>query len=324
MRRPGGGSMVAVRVALGAVIALLGVTGISASASAYTGPAAPFNYCAVNNPEVFKCLYVNIYGGEVILGKKTVPIINPLVLQGGYTENEKALDISKRRWSQMVPATNGVSLSKTPEPVPGGLLGLIPPSSSPPSIRQLTTYYTDHDLDAVYGTVELAEPANDAIISEYDLLSEEELATQLLVKIHLENPFLGSSCYIGSNSSPIVWNLTTGATEATWEHGFNFEEEQRLVPAPNKSIVGTSGVSHEIRVIVGGVAASFSAALTGAQLVANAWAAPGATGCGGTLAPIIDPLVNAATGLPSPAGRNTVKNDVNIDIATPESVREFG
>jgi hypothetical protein len=51
-------------------------------------------------------------------------------------------------------------------------------------------------------------------------------AVQLPVKVHLENPFLGSSCYIGSNSSPIVINLTTGTTSP---------------PPPNTPIKGSKG-----------------------------------------------------------------------------------
>jgi hypothetical protein len=46
------------------------------------------------------------------------------------------------------------------------------------------------------------------------------------VKVRLENPFLGSECYVGSNSSPVVLNLTTGTTSP---------------PAPNKPIKGTVG-----------------------------------------------------------------------------------
>ena len=38
------------------------------------------------------------------------------------------------------------------------------------------------------------------------------MAMKLPVKMHLENPFLGSNCYVGSSSSPLIWNLTTGTT----------------------------------------------------------------------------------------------------------------
>ena len=46
------------------------------------------------------------------------------------------------------------------------------------------------------------------------------------VKVHLENPFLGKSCYVGSSSSPISWELTSGTTAP---------------PGPNTPITGTVG-----------------------------------------------------------------------------------
>ena len=46
------------------------------------------------------------------------------------------------------------------------------------------------------------------------------------IKIHLENPFLGSICYVGSSTSPMIWELTTGTNQPA---------------APNKPIKGKAG-----------------------------------------------------------------------------------
>jgi len=44
--------------------------------------------------------------------------------------------------------------------------------------------------------------------------------------------------------------------------------------------------------------------LNGTKLVDNAWAAPGASGCGGFLAELLlNPIVNASPGLPAAAGK---------------------
>jgi hypothetical protein len=300
---------------LGPVVAtaVLAVVGAASSASAHTGTYELFNNCPVSNPEVFKCVNATTYGGEIVLGKKTTPIVNPVILQGGYSTATRA----QGRLSRFFGASNGLTLSKTPEPVPGGLLGLVPPTSSPPAIKQLSAYYSAHNMTGVNGVVELAEPATSMRISEFNTLSEEGMALRLPVKIRLENQLLGSSCYIGSNSSPIVWELTSGSTEATWFLGINGlgerVEEQKIVPPPNKPIHGVSGFGDlDENAVIAGLGEDF--------LVENRWSAPVATGCGGALAPIIDPLIDAAIGLPSPAGRNTVILKSNIYLSASETV----
>jgi hypothetical protein len=40
-----------------------------------------------------------------------------------------------------------------------------------------------------------------------------------------------------------------------------------------------------------------------AKLVDNAWSAPGATGCGGFLVELLDPIINAAAGVPAAGGQ---------------------
>jgi len=117
----------------------------------------------------------------------------------------------------------------------------------------------------------LAAPASSIGLDELALLTEEGTALSLPVKVHLENPFLGSTCYIGSNTSPIIINLTTGTTAP---------------PPPNKPIKGKVG---EVTSNPAGNLLTISKN----SLVNNSFAAPGTSGCGGIFAPIIDPLVNA-------------------------------
>ena len=190
-----------------AVVAL-GALAFVPSASAHTGEYARFNYCPSTNPSVFKCLYSETIGGKVVLGKKTVPIVNKVILQGGYAREDEATGNSA-----FVAATNGVTLSKTPQPVPGGLTGLV-------NCKEISNFFErvaceaafENGVTGVNATLELARPASEIVVNQEALAGELGVALKLPVKVHLENPFLGSECYIGSSSSPLIWNLTTGVT----------------------------------------------------------------------------------------------------------------
>jgi hypothetical protein len=284
-------------VALVAAVTAIAALGVVASASAHTGLYAKFNYCPSTNPAVQKCLVSVTKGGKVTLGKKTVPIVNAVTLQGGFSE-ENAAGVSK-----FFGATNGVTLSATPQPVPGGLTGLI-------NCKEITLGWLrvscesvfENGLTGVNATVELARPATEITVDQLNLLFEEGVSLTLPVKVHLENPLLGSNCYVGSSSSPISWNLTTGATSP---------------PPPNKAIHGTAG---ELEFYEEGNILE----LTKAEIVDNAWGAPGASGCGGFPAEyILNPIINASVGVPSAAGKNTtILGNSTVDVAAASAVNK--
>jgi hypothetical protein len=269
------------------VIAMLGLTG-NASAK-LTGEFTRFQFCPYTNSEVKRCLYSVNNGGEVVLGSKKVPIVNPVVLQGGYgAEIEEGPEAG---FSKFFAATNGVTLSKAAQPVPGGLAGLVNCKEISNFLLRISCEVTfENGLTGVNSTLELAKPASDIRISELHLAEELGVALKLPVRVHLENPFLGSSCYVGSSSSPIIWELTAGKTNP---------------PKPNEPIKGSGGVTEffeEGQILK----------LKGAEIVDNAWSAPAASGCGGIFSFIIDPIVNSSSGLPATAGHNTakLKNDI--------------
>jgi hypothetical protein len=290
-------SRLPLRGAIGLLVGLLATLGLATSASAHSGEFAKFNYCPSTNPEVFKCLYSVTTGGKIILGKKTTPIENPVTLQGGYGATNR----EKKHISKFFAATNGITLSHTPQPVPGGLAGLINCKEIENIIERVACELVfENGLTGVNATLELAKPASEIEISEFNILLEEGLALKLPVKIHLENPFLGSSCYVGSSSNPIIWNLTSGTTSP---------------PSPFTPITGTSGTS-ELK------ENAEIAQLNGNELVENNWSAPGATGCGEPFSIIIDPILNSQLGVPNKAGENTAILKNTIDIATPESVNK--
>jgi hypothetical protein len=282
-----------IRYGYGALLAgALAILCLPAGALAHTGEFAKFNFCPSTTEGVHKCLYSVTGGGEIVLGKKTTPIVHPVTLQGGFgTPNEENV-------SSFYGATNGETLSKTQQEVPGGLLGIVPPESSPPLVKLLSKFFFENKLTGINAVLELAEPASEIKISTFNLLIEEGVALKLPVKVHLENPFLGSSCYVGSSSKPLIWNLTTGATSP---------------PAGHASISGKAGFS------------SFKegfeiAEITENELVENNWSTPEASGCGGVLSFLVDPVINSVIGLPSPAGVNVAKLKNTIYEATVGSV----
>ncbi len=182
----------------------------------------------------------------------------------------------------LIAATNGVTLSKSPQPVPGGVLGIVPEASQPPLVKALFKFFFENKLTGLNSTLELAKPAPEVLISEFHLAAEEGIALKMPIKIHLENPFLGKNCYVGSSSTPVIWNLTTGATSP---------------PGPNKSISGFGGEGEfleEAHIIK----------LNNSKQVDNAWSAPAASGCGGILSFLVNPIVNAQLGTTT-AGHNT-------------------
>lgn len=277
------------RTALVAMLVVaLAVLGLAGSASAkLTGNFKKFEQCPWTNATVIRCLLSPTESGEVIMGSKKVPIVNTQTLQGGVTE------AGEDGFGKLVAAKNGITLSKTSQPLPGGLAGLVNCNEITIGfIREACKAVFENGVTGVNTTLELAKSASDVRVSESHLAEEEGIALEMPVKIHLENPFLGSSCYVGSSTSPMIWKLTAGFTAP---------------PGPNKPIRGSAG---ELNVLEEGSILRLDKAV----LVDNAWAAPSASGCGGIFSFAINPILNLASGLPAKAGTNTaiLKNTINV------------
>jgi hypothetical protein len=292
MRKGAMGQVLGVAMALVAVLAAVGAS--SALAAKPTGKYAVFSDCPLTAAGVNECLYSTTTSGEVKLGKAAVPISKTIVLQGGVTENEET------GVEGFVGAADGNTLVKTALPVPGGLAGLVKCNEISNLVERVACELVfENGVTGVTATTELAAPATSIAINEGNLISEHGVALSLPIKVHLENPFLGSTCYIGSNAHPIVLNLTTGTTRP---------------PAPNKAIKGSSGTfefSEEGQYAID----------HGVSLVENAFAAPGAEGCGGIFAVLVDPILNAKEGLPAAAGNNTAILDDPVQIASAKAVK---
>ena len=271
------------RVITALLITALAALGLAGTAQAkLTGNYTKFAQCPYENLEVKKCIVSINNGGEVVLGSKKVPIVNPVTLQGGYGV------IGEDEFSQFYGAKNGITLSKAAQPVPGGLAGIINCKEIKDFFLRLSCEVTfENGLTGLNATLELAKPASAIRISENNLGAEVGTALELPVKTHLENPFLGSECYVGSSGTPLVWKLTTGTTSP---------------PLPNKPITGSVGEAEfleEGRIIE----------LKGAKLVDNAWSAPGASGCGGILSFLVNPIINSQLGTTTKGNNTAILNN---------------
>jgi len=285
------------RVLIAAVTLAVPLAGLGLASPAMagkpTGKFVNFGDCPLKTSGVNLCLFAQtaggLTGGEFTVGNRTVPLTKSITLQGGLIVNEETGS------ETFVNAEDGNTLSKTPQTVPGGLLGVIASKELPEWLQNIFNEFINKGPLGVSATTELV---GSVTINEKNLVLGEGTALTLPVRLHLENSFLGSSCYVGSASKPVTVNLTTGTTSP---------------PAPNKPIKGSLG---ELKFEEGGALLIINKN----SLVDNAFAAPGAEGCGGSLSFLVDPAVNAALGLPSAAGHNTAILNGKLEQAAAEAV----
>jgi len=284
------------RLLLAGALLLAMLIPATAANAALTGEYARFETCPTANAAVDGCLYAETTSGTFKMGNKTVPIVKPVILKGGFDSDDGSIFGNLT----FVAPTDGATLSKSPQPVPGGLTGIVAPSWWPSLLRDLFNETINNGFTGVTATVELAGPASSVKFNALADLTATGTALAMPVKVKLDNPFLGSSCYIGSNSNPIKLNLTTGTTSP---------------PPPNTPITGSPGEpsgSEEGQIL----------AFKNNKLVDNSFAAPGANGCGGILFSwAVDPFVNSIVGVPSAAGTNTAILAGNTYIADANAVR---
>jgi hypothetical protein len=262
----------------------------SALASSHNpkGEYAGFKECPLNRATITDCVLSVSNGGFFQVGKKTVPLKNPVTLQGGFEGEGAAI--------KFYGAENGDTLSKTPQPVPGGLLGIVAPTWWPSWAQDWFNDLINEGFTGVNATVEIAGATKGLTgisISTENLLTRKGTALGLPTKIHLENAILGSNCYIGSDEKPVQINFTTGKDGAI------------------EGAVGKVEFNPEFTIVT----------ISGGKLVNGTFAAPAASGCGGSFSFLVDPLVNAILGTPSASGKNTAVLEGKLQDANAEAVK---
>jgi hypothetical protein len=272
-------SIAPVRLLSAAVMALLAVALLAPGAQAKEPAPGYSQFAGCPSPEenaaTELCIRSDVTGGHLQTGSKTVPIENPLTISGGTNSAFENFAFNSKG-----------GLSKVKQKVPGGVIGLT-------GLTWLLEFFGSDAL-TLYAETELAGiPTNFAFST-----------VTLPIKVHLTTPsgVLGSTCYIGSNSSPIVLNLTTGTTSP---------------PGPNKPITGVEPegefdpellILHE----------------NNGTYVDNAFAAPGASGCVlklfGFIPISLNSFVNSQSGLPSPAGTNESVQEFDLELTSRSNV----
>lgn len=292
-----GGRRAFVSALLAAALVSFAVLGFSSPALATkpTGEFINFGDCPVTNPSVVTCLYAQTTGGEFKIGSTAVPLTKTITLQSGLVET------GENGVLRLVGATDGNTLSKTPQTVPGGLLKIVAPEFFGEPLSKIFNEFINKGITGVTASTELVgEPK----LNLFATLTGSGTALSLPVRVHLENEFLGPKCFVGSKAHPVNVELTTGTTAP---------------PLPNTPINGNPGTLEskgENQILV----------VKGNSLVDNSFAAPAAEGCGsqilfGLFTGIITGAVNAQLSLPSAAGHNTAILNGNQELASTEAVR---
>jgi hypothetical protein len=280
-------------LALGAATVLaVAIPGGVARATTLNGDWAPFSRCPVSNSSMLAADGANVFdecidsqspSGTMTLGSQTVTLGESDLQLGVLVNTSTGTD------TPVAPADGAVVAA--PVTIPGGLLGLMC-SGDVPLLTALCDSISDSSLNTVTATIEAAgTPYN---LSLGASLGHKHPILSLPVMIQLSNPILGSDCFIGSTSDPIVLNpVNTAAPTGTTDF---FD--------PN----GTSDPNGVLTV----------ATLTGMNQQDSTFAVPEATGCGpALLSPIVDGVVDLKEGLPSGSGNNILTlNDVTISLAT--------
>ena len=221
-----------------------------------TGTVGPFGACAevvVRGGEMnIGGLNVPIPDGSLRVAGQEIPVLSPPAnFPSGVTTFEGA------------PGTpHGYGVDHRDLPIPGGALGSA----------------DGFNLTSVSATVEALEtPVLNALAGSIDMP----------IRVKLENPMLGNSCYLGSQQNPIVLNIRTS------DHGAPGAMPDRFQGVPGGAILGSVGSDSD-------------------------FAVPAAQGCG--LWGSLNWLVNMRANAPSPAGQNSIITEYDAYHAPAPSV----
>jgi hypothetical protein len=274
---------------LSAVAVFIPASGASAATVTLAGDWAPFNRCPVTDPAMLAatgtssialCVASDSPSGSITIGNVTATT-GDVNLQIGLVENTSTGTFS-------VVAPSGGAVVAAPVQIPGGLLGLMCPSDVP-AVTAVCDEITDSALNTVTAVVESAgSPSNFNL--DAGLSSGEPIVT-VPVMIQLENPLLGSDCYLGSESDPILLQPENTTTPTVQFEQFDADGTPDATDGVMSAIFSTGGTQED-----------------------DTAAVPGASGCG--LLGILDPAVDLKDGLPSASGNNSViLNDASSYLA---------
>lgn len=285
-------TVLALTAAVAASLALVAPT--TAQATTLAGAWAPLDRCPVDDAAMLAadgttvaalCLSSKATTGTFTIGDTT--------LTTGATDLQVGVLNQGGTYSTVAPG--GGAIVGDSVDIPGGLLGLMCPSSIP-FISDICRQVENSPLNRVTATIQSAGAPRD-----FNLAAGVGTGTPIItlpVKIKLDNPFLGSNCYIGSNSNPILLKPANLARPTASVVRFNAD--------------GSPNATGEMGYL----------SVSGAAQGDSTFAVPRASGCG--LLGILSGAVDLKQGLPSPAGENSlVLNDPVTNLGGFQVPRNF-
>ncbi len=264
-------------VLLSAASVMNGGAPAAGAAASLNGDWASFTRCPVDDPAMLAvdgrmavswCIAADSPGGSIKLGNTSATT--------GDTSVQFGL-ISRAQTFTLVSPPGGAIVA-APVDVPGGLLGLMCPSPDP-VVTSVCNLITDSTLNRVAASVQAAGSPSDF---RFDALITGAPILTLPIKIQLQNPLLGSNCYIGSDADPILLHPRVTSFAGVKSRGENFDANGTPDPRGPLVLGEVSGLTEGD----------------------SSFAVPAASGCG--LAGALDGAINSRAGLPSPSGNNHV------------------
>lgn len=263
----------------------------------------PFINCPLNNPVMHEnmpitdngggfaaCTAGLATGGSITIGNITTQVTEPVNVQFGFFIPPGDANFYPAPAIAPLAGPSAI-LSTKPDLIPESLTTALGCPSSDATVEKICRQ-AQH-LGGVYNQVSaLAQEAGQ--ISNFQLLNWTQP-----IKFRLINPLLGTSCYIGSDSQPVVVNpsLSLGP-------GGGIFIANDPVPAvhPDTFVLG----------------------LTGAVASDTTFSAPGVIGCGpgGAANVAVDEALDASSGLPAASGNSltlTGSFDVGATTASEDS-----
>jgi hypothetical protein len=271
---------VAALAAFVAAAVFIPVTAASASTSApvkLNGDWAPFTRCPVTSPAMLHasgakntpdCVASASDHATIKIGK-LAPVTSQSDLQFGLLSGGGTFKII---------SPSAGSEQSTPVAEPGGLKGLICPSTDPTIAKICKEVGSSSKLNKVVATLESAGYASNFSLAAG--LSAGIPIVTLPEKIHLQNSFLGADCYIGTNANPIVLHPENATNPTVKAESFDGNG------TPDKTGVMTGIYSK------------------GGTQQDTTFSVPAATGCG--KGDSLDKPINRTAGLPSASGKNSL------------------
>jgi hypothetical protein len=265
----------------------------------------PFTNCPLNNPLMHEqgqlsatntfggfaaCVAGNAVTGSITLGNITTQVTEPVNVQFGFAWQPDNAGYPEPAYPPL--AGPSAILKTKPDLIPGSLTtALSCDTATDPTIKNIcqTAQTNGGAYNQVYA---LAQEAGQ--IRNFNLLAWTQP-----VKFKLINPLLGSNCYIGTDSDPVVLNPSLSVGPGG---GLNALVDPQPAVHPDTEILE----------------------ITGASAGDTTFSAPGVIGCGpgGVANVAVDEALNTWSGLPAASGNSltlTGTFDVGVNAASEDS-----